>query len=316
MSSISGVKCIATNANLTISETYQSFAVAHLLPDRRLSLLHYVSPSPAVINLPSWCLDLSRLTPDRKFGDNLSEFRAGIPRPRHRPTGIRVRRLSRIFPYRMKQQWPRTTTRYLQAFKILLGKGIIVDGIARIVSDDPSWDFSSPKIVQIAVWDQECLELSQTTLRCPNAIQDTYVRTLTANTDINEDTIPRQILPKGFDASYVSAREILKTGNYRILDAQPLAAGTLYLRATRRTCRLRRCFSTTGDRIGLCPPHSKQDDLICILWGARSPFVLRPVRNTNNFQLIGECYVDGLMYGEAFQIKNKEQLKDMVFPLI
>lgn len=75
-------------------------------------------------------------------------------------------------------------------------------------------------------------------------------------------------------------------------------------------------MATIGNRIGLCPPHSKQGDLICILWGARSPFVLRPVPITENFQLFGECYVDGLMFGEAFQIKREQRLKDMVFPLI
>lgn len=49
------VKRIATNANSTVAETYESFAVASLLADRRLSLLHHVSPTPAVTGLPSWC---------------------------------------------------------------------------------------------------------------------------------------------------------------------------------------------------------------------------------------------------------------------
>ena len=55
------VENVAINANLTVAETYQSFAIASLLADRRLSLLHFVSSTRAVEDLPSWCPDLSRL---------------------------------------------------------------------------------------------------------------------------------------------------------------------------------------------------------------------------------------------------------------
>lgn len=52
------VKKAVTSANSTIAETYQNFAIASLLADRRLSLLHFVSPIRAVKDLPGWCPDL------------------------------------------------------------------------------------------------------------------------------------------------------------------------------------------------------------------------------------------------------------------
>lgn len=40
------------------------------------------------------------------------------------------------------------------------------------------------------------------------------------------------------------------------------------------------------------------DDVICAFDGAEVPFVMRP-RADGGFQLIGEYYIHGLMYGEG-----------------
>ncbi|EXJ58929.1 hypothetical protein A1O7_06360 [Cladophialophora yegresii CBS 114405] len=50
--------------------------------------------------------------------------------------------------------------------------------------------------------------------------------------------------------------------------------------------------------LGLCPPDTKWDDVIAILYGCSVPVVLRKVRSY--FKLIGECFVYGMMDGEAF----------------
>jgi len=48
------------------------------------------------------------------------------------------------------------------------------------------------------------------------------------------------------------------------------------------------------------PVSSLPGDILCIVMGAAVPFVLRPV--DGGYQLIGECYVHGLMNGEALKI--------------
>jgi hypothetical protein len=40
-----------------------------------------------------------------------------------------------------------------------------------------------------------------------------------------------------------------------------------------------------------------------ILYGASVPFVLR--KSSEVFELIGECYIHGIMHGEAFNADNK-----------
>jgi len=49
--------------------------------------------------------------------------------------------------------------------------------------------------------------------------------------------------------------------------------------------------------IGLVPEHVQIGDMICIFNGGKTPFLVPPV--AENYQLIGSCYVHGIMYGEA-----------------
>jgi hypothetical protein len=59
----------------------------------------------------------------------------------------------------------------------------------------------------------------------------------------------------------------------------------------------RRPFFSDKGYIGLVPYDSKAGDLICIIYGAVTPFILRK-RPETGFQLIGEAYVHGIMDGE------------------
>ena len=50
--------------------------------------------------------------------------------------------------------------------------------------------------------------------------------------------------------------------------------------------------------------HLQEDDIVCIFYNARQPFVLRKLED-NSFKLIGECYVHGIMHGEALKEGEK-----------
>ncbi|MCJ1438051.1 hypothetical protein MMC27_007438 [Xylographa pallens] len=60
----------------------------------------------------------------------------------------------------------------------------------------------------------------------------------------------------------------------------------------------RRLFISEAGHMGLCPESTEPADVICIIFGADVPFVLRPLQN-GHFLLVGECYVDGFMDGQA-----------------
>lgn len=72
-------------------------------------------------------------------------------------------------------------------------------------------------------------------------------------------------------------------------------------------------FFTTQDTsntriwIGLGPGYTEAGDKISILHGARVPMILRQIKGEpKKYQVVGECYVEGLMYGEAVDWEEKD----------
>ena len=69
--------------------------------------------------------------------------------------------------------------------------------------------------------------------------------------------------------------------------------------------RNRRPFMSMKGYVGLGPAHMQPGDIICILCGATTPYVLRSYED-RRFMLVGEAYCDGIMDGE-FMEENPEK---------
>ena len=86
-----------------------------------------------------------------------------------------------------------------------------------------------------------------------------------------------------------------------------------FARRVQEVIWMRRLITTERDLLGLAPAETKKRDLICILYGCSVPVVLRMHSDEKTgkeyFQFIGECYVHGLMDGEAFDIQKEEKDK-------
>jgi hypothetical protein len=79
------------------------------------------------------------------------------------------------------------------------------------------------------------------------------------------------------------------------------------------------CVTEKG-LMGMVPKHSKVGDDICLIYGAQVPFVLRAPSeeketceekdtsedNETKYQLVGECYIHGMMDGEGLNLGNWE----------
>jgi hypothetical protein len=63
----------------------------------------------------------------------------------------------------------------------------------------------------------------------------------------------------------------------------------------------RKFFKTESGSIGLCPPHTKPGDEIWVLYGCRVPLMFRAQSGEEgrHYTFIGDCYLDGIMNGEA-----------------
>ena len=65
----------------------------------------------------------------------------------------------------------------------------------------------------------------------------------------------------------------------------------------------RRLFITSeACYVGLAPNIVSKTDVLAVIFGCSTPFILRPVPESAHFQLIGECYAVGLMDGEALDM--------------
>lgn len=78
----------------------------------------------------------------------------------------------------------------------------------------------------------------------------------------------------------------------------------LYTFAVRRKL----CVRDNG-QLGMTPILTRVGDKLCVIFGARVPYVIRPVEDSSSYQLIGECYLEGVMDGEAMQMDGFEEVE-------
>src|SRR5690242_15785457 len=76
-----------------------------------------------------------------------------------------------------------------------------------------------------------------------------------------------------------------------------------------------RVFARTQQgRYVLGPRLMQSGDIVCVLYGGKMPFILRSWFN-DEFLLVGECYVHGLMEGQAIGMTEAGELGEEVFHL-
>jgi hypothetical protein len=86
-----------------------------------------------------------------------------------------------------------------------------------------------------------------------------------------------------------------------------------YCQAAALVCSYRRHFHTVHGYMGLGPGAMQPGDIVCVLFGAGVPYILRP--QDNYYRLVGESYVHGLMDGEALELLKEKQLSKAEFEL-
>ena len=154
------------------------------------------------------------------------------------------------------------------------------------------------KIPNILSWLRQCEELA--TSREQNArgrlAEDTVWRTLIFDTA--EDCRPA---PSDFGARYHEIWHFI--GNYPTAKDEEMyewfgAHAGKFLKEMASRCQRRRLAVTAENRVGLMPETARPGDLIAVFDSCVVPFVLRAdIRH--RFRLVGDCYVHGIMYGDA-----------------
>jgi len=80
-------------------------------------------------------------------------------------------------------------------------------------------------------------------------------------------------------------------------------------------CRGRRFFVTKKSYMGMGPQTLRGGDNVVIMFGGQVPYVLRQVDN-NSHRFVGDCYVPGLMQGEAVDEWRQKKELPKTFELV
>jgi Heterokaryon incompatibility protein (HET) len=209
---------------------------------------------------------------------------------------------------------------------IIKTPGFLVDKITNIVPskwhDYNGGDGHQAKFAALRslAWEACCLKLSQITYAQPgNVVPEAHWRTLIANKIIDEDFDTDQ------ENTYTLAKRRLLNLNLMHGHSGPSVRGSTgsvhseeskvndYLTSVNSATRGRSFACTADGRIGLVPDHSQVGDLICVIRRVVTPLILRPrPYHKNIYELIGEAYIHGIMYGEALDICSDEEAREFM----
>lgn len=152
----------------------------------------------------------------------------------------------------------------------------------------------------------------------PDDVPDAHWRTLIANKHANG----QRYAGRGKEAYHLAKIEISKltTTHFQMspeeqrlamrpFTDQQLRQAQDYSQSFGYGSHGRSFLSTRGGRVGLGPLRTKPGDLICIFYNGCTPYIIRPIQEGQtwtSYEFVGESYVDGLMYGEAFRMRDKK----------
>lgn len=313
-------------------DVFVRYGKHYIRQEPRECLLNHARTAETMPGLPSWCpnfasrpettpLTSRRLGPisvyddHRPAGDTAPAFHAGfsvegggqwaIPRSRlfHGKLLANVLR-GRDWARNLYATGDPRQVQLVESEDAIRLSGLAADEVAEVVDGDSS---SSSSSQQALAWHERCLALARRTLPEEADGFDAVARTLIA-----DDREPAD--PQPCAASYLRLRQHLQaveaagTASPRILDPDD----ERYAVALRRVTRRRRFFATKGGRIGLGPAHAKVGDAVVVAFYCPTPYILRRRggESEGRWELVGEAYVQGIMYGEALRLFSEGRVEE------
>jgi hypothetical protein len=81
------------------------------------------------------------------------------------------------------------------------------------------------------------------------------------------------------------------------------------------TCRNRKLAHTLRGYMGLVPSRARVGDQLCVLFGGQVSYMLRK-RKDSSYEYVGECYIHGLMDGEALDLLSDPYADSIMLKLV
>ncbi|KAE9365154.1 HET-domain-containing protein [Stipitochalara longipes BDJ] len=288
----------AVDYSKPLEEVYTDVAVHELIQKKTLFSLANagISTYPRNPNLPSWVADWSHDNERRSIIAAGAKFNADRC---HRPI-LSISKDRRTLTIR----------------------GFIFDSISELnrvyatreqIDMDPrSGEAQKKKIIEGKRSIENCIELAKGARQVPEGQTSEEVLWRTLCCDLTPD-IPPSRAPQSYgggykllrkfhkatreDGSYDFTHEVYKKPEFLKNNWIP---SSVFVNSVQKFTIARNMCVTAGGYLGRVPRGSEIGDKTCILFGGCVPFVLRDTRD-GYFTFIGECYIHGIMDGEAIE---------------
>ncbi|KAH8816561.1 heterokaryon incompatibility protein-domain-containing protein [Xylogone sp. PMI_703] len=257
---------------------YKDFAVRHVRRTPRLTLFHFstLRDTTSTLKLPSWIPDLS--VPNQadfiQFCDasGISEHEAA----------------------------------YVESSNSLRIRGLVTATITH-VTPPVSHTARVPEILAIAhTWEPSNLFTSPYV--AGGSLLDAFVCTLISG--YTKDAVPPN------SGNFLSLEDCKRAFMISVIEGKTEPSTAYYVDYLQSMLPGRAFFTTREGYIGLCPDTARPGDQVVVILGCATPLLLRPAESpkrtsgmgievtdhgpTNARIMVGECYVHGLMWCEAF----------------
>jgi hypothetical protein len=142
--------------------------------------------------------------------------------------------------------------------------------------------------------------------RVPIADQELAVIAGGRATSTSQCAYNLELLSNQIKSDLLSGTETTKTVlDYEKLMHDPARMMYAYVITSLRN---RRAYLTTQGYVGLGPIGMQTGDIVCILFGANFPYILRRKEDETSYTFVGEAYCDGIMDGEFMERDSKQEI--------
>jgi hypothetical protein len=198
--------------------------------------------------------------------------------------------------------------------KVLRIKGVLLDMIKDVANNhvldmphnDMMADHTGPH-VQRHIWQCDALVSSLRSYPTGESLQTALWSTLVCGITEGAERAP----PKEFDASYLAWRQMLaKMYNNEEEYMDLWRRGSLF-RSAYTAINIHKVLGVTeSGYMGMFCKVTQPGDVVAALYGGKWPFILRkhpePNDDIGDYELIGQCYIHGMMEEGQFDIASKK----------
>lgn len=266
--------------------------------DETLSLLNLPFAKDRSIGLPSWCPVLS---------SRIEAFR--LRRYLYSAACLDGYRQS------FSQQIPHSPPHFEPNSGNLKLQGLYLGKVEEVITTrHPSRDVYEEEGVdayneQSRIFEGACCDLAASTLKGEEReSMEPHWRTLTANAK----SFQGGRADADMGRAYTLWRKALRENKINEIEA---GVWFEFHGAMLNACAGRRYFSTDDGRLGVGPEEIRSSDMVVVFLGGHTPFVIRSNTGKRTSTFMGECYVHGLMDGEALDMLDRRELKVEEFVL-